>query len=354
MARPDESRAIGRGLFHELLRSPDARRRLVKPLLLVLGVFALGTVGYQVLEHWPLLDAFYMTIITLTTVGYGETHPLSVTGRIFTIVLIIVSFGTVGYAVSTLASFLIEGEFNRILRGRTMDKRISKLKDHIILCGSGATGHCVAEELYKTGTPFVVVDSDRAALERIGHLGDIIYLEGDATEDEVLLLAGIKRARGLVTVLSQDRDNVFVVLTARALNPALRIVSRVIEEASGRKLRAAGADETVSPNLIGGLRLASVMIRPSVVTFLDKMLRGSDGTLRVAEVAVVRGSPVAGTALSELDASRRFGLLVLALVSPGKDYAFNPPAETVLREDDTLIVMGTPEQLRSLRDAVAG
>jgi voltage-gated potassium channel len=261
--------------------------------------------------------------------------------------LIITSIGSAGYAISTLATFILEGEFNRIIRGRRMDKRIANLTNHIILCGGGPTGKHIAEEFHKTQTPFVIIEQDQHTIEHVLNVGDIIHLQMDATQDETLILAGIERARGLVAVLGDDKDNVFVVLSARALNPRLRIVARLIEEENAEKLRKAGADEVVSPNAIGGLRMASVMIRPTVVNFLDEMLRGTEQTLRVEEVLVDEASPLAGRTLRDTNIRQRTGLLVVALKAHQNGYQFNPDPQTVLKPGDVLIVIGTPEQLNA-------
>jgi voltage-gated potassium channel len=319
--------------------------RLARAALLIVAIMAFGTLGYHLLEGWPLLDALYMTVISMTTVGYGETRQLSPSGRIFTMLLLIGSIGTGGYAVSTLASFVVEGEFQRVLRGRRMDRRISNLRDHFILCGSGPTGKYVAEELYKTKTPFVVIEQDPDAIDQLLHIGDVLHLQGDATQDDTLLAAGIKRAKGLIAVLGEDRDNVFIVLGARSLNPHLRIVARVIDEENTEKLRKAGADEIVSANAIGGLRLASVMLRPTVVDFLDQMLRAPDHTLRVEQIEVDQVPALVGKNLKQIDVGRRTGLLVVALKPEKGGYRFNPGAETILHRGDVLIVIGTPEQI---------
>jgi voltage-gated potassium channel len=192
------------------------RRRLLRALFLILFIATTGALGYHLLEGWPLLDGLYMTIISMTTVGYGETRELSNHGRVFTMLLIITSIGTVRYAISNLVTSIVEGEFNRMLRGRRMDKHIANLEHHIILCGGERTGIHIAEEFHKTGTPFVVIEQDAQQVAHLLALGDIRYLQEDATQDETLRLAGIERASGLVSVLSDDKDNVFVVLSARA------------------------------------------------------------------------------------------------------------------------------------------
>lgn len=324
------------------------QHRLARALLLIVAVACGGTLGYSLLEGWGVLDALYMTIITMTTVGYGETRPLSDAGRWFTISLIITSIGLAGYSVSTLAAFIVEGEFYRIIRERRMDQRIANLSDHLILCGAGRTGHYIAEEFYRTHTPFVVIEYDDDVLEAARQIGDFPYLKADATQDETLRLAGIERARGLVAALGEDKDNVFIVLSARALNPRLRVIARVSDEANASKLIKAGADEVVSPNMIGGLRMASVMLRPAVVSFLDEMLRVPDQTLRVEEVHVERIPRVIGKTLGEADIAKRTGMLVMAIKSVDSGYRFNPGASTVLRASDVLIVVATPEQIAAL------
>ncbi|MBA3532274.1 MAG: potassium channel protein [Ardenticatenales bacterium] len=321
------------------------RSRLYYAFLMIVFIMALGTLGYHLLEGWSLLDSLYMTVITLGTVGYGEVHPLTTSGRIFTMMLIILSIAIAGYSVSTLAAFVLEGEFNRLLQLRRMDKHISSLQDHIVLCGGGHTGRHVAHEFYQTRTPFVVIEQDPVALNDLLRVGDVPYIEGDATDDETLLLAGIQRAKGLVTTLGEDKDNVFVVLSARAFNPRLRIVTRLVEEKNAEKLRKAGADEIVFADALGGMRMASVMIRPSVVTFLDEMLRVREQTLRVEQIEITEHSAIVNKTLGDADIGRRTGMLVVAIRAPSGNYLFNPGAQTVLEPGDILIVIGTPEQM---------
>lgn len=322
--------------------------RLLTALGLFFFIVVSGTLGYHLLEGWSFFDGLYMTVITLATVGYGETHELSDGGRLFTIVLIFFSIGIVGFVASSMASFILEGELNRLIRGRNMDKRIAKLENHVILCGGGDTGQCIADEFIKTKTPFVIIDREMDPIRGMLQLGDIPYIQGNATEDEILILAGIQRARGLVTVLGEDKDNVFVVLSARALNPTLRIISRLTQPNNAEKLKKAGADDIVSPNAIGGMRIASLMLRPSVVNFLDAMLRYSDKTLRVEEYRVKESSPLFGKTISESQIARRTGLLVVAVIKPESGYIFNPSAETRLEKDDILIVMGPRDRLKLL------
>jgi voltage-gated potassium channel len=325
--------------------------RFAYALALILGVGATGTLGYVLIEGWPVLDALYMTIITMATVGYGETQPLSTEGRVFTMGLIILSIGIAGYALSTLAAFIVEGEFYHIIQERRMDQRITKLKDHVIVCGGGRTGYYIANEFFQTKTPFVLVEQDPDMIQHVLHLiGDIPYVQGDATEDEILKLAGIDRARGLIAALGEDKDNVFIVLSARSLNPKLRVIARAGEEHNAEKLRKAGADEVVSPNAIGGMRMASVMLRPAVVSFLDEMLRVPGQALRIEEVHIDQIPALVGKTLSETEIGRRLGMLVVAIKSSEAGHQFNPSAGTHLKRGDILLVMGSQEQIAQLHE----
>ncbi len=334
---------------HSVLKLFSSHTRLFYPAIMIVIAASFGTLGYRILEGWSFVDALYMTVITMTTVGYGEIRPLSEHGRMFTIGLIITSIGIAGYVVSKLTAFVVEGEIKRILQGRKMDKQIAALHNHIILCGAGRTGLHIAEEFYKTHTPFVVIEQDKEALEDLLRLDSgLLYLQEDATQDETLLRAGIKRAKGLVTTLSEDKDNIFVTLCARSLNPKLRIVARLVEEKNAELLRKAGADEIVSPNAIGGLRMASIMLRPAVVAFLDEVLRVTGQTLRMEEMHVDDTPGLLNRLLGEADIRRRTGLLVVAIKSQTHGYQFNPGAGTILRSGDILIVVGTEEQLNNL------
>jgi voltage-gated potassium channel len=333
---------------HSLLKHFSSHSRMSYPAIIIVIAIGFGTLGYRLLEGWSFVDALYMTIITMTTVGFAEVQPLSEYGRIFTIGLIVTSIGIAGYVVSQLTAFVVEGEVKRILQGRKMDKQIAKLNNHIILCGAGRTGLHIAEEFHRTRTPFVVIEQNKEALEDLLRFEGLLYLQEDATQDETLILAGVKRARGLVTTLSEDKDNIFVTLCARSLNPKLRIIARLVEERNAELLRKAGAAEIVSPNAIGGLRMASVMLRPEVISFLDEMLRVTGQALRLEEMHVDDTPALLNRSLGEADIRRRIGLLVVAVKSQQHGYQFNPGAETILRSGDILIVIGTEEQLTRL------
>ena len=323
--------------------------RILYAFVLMLTTASVGTAGYHFLEDWPWRDGLYMTVITMTTVGYGETRELTQIGRGFTMLLVVTSIGIAGYAISTVAAYVVEGEFNRVFRGRKMDKRIARMRDHIVLCGAGRTGAEIAQELYKTLTPFVIIEKDEKVLQRLPFLREIPYLQGDATRDSILQRSGVERAKGLLAVLPNDQANVFLVLTVRALSPKLHIISRLTDDSNRQKLLRAGADTVVQTQAIGGLRMASMMIRPSAVTFLDKMLRVTGETLRVEDVTATPS--MQGKTLRQLALNERIGLLVVALQRPGEqEYSFNPKPETELGEGDVLIVIGSPRQVRAARE----
>lgn len=330
-------------------------QRILVVVVAIGSILAIGTLGYMVIEGWSPFDALYMTVITVATVGYGETHPLSTAGRVYTIALILVGLGVAGYGVSTVTAFLVEGELTGILGKRKMERKIKGLRDHVIVVGAGETGKHIAQELLKTATPFVVIEPDPAQVATLERLGEVLYVVGDATESTVLQEAGIESARGLVAATPSDKDNLFVILTARELNPNLRVVSRVTAEESGHKLRKAGADAVVCSNLIGGLRMASEMIRPHVVSFLDAMLRETAGTpVRVEEVQVPPTSSWVGRTLEETRIREKVGVVVFGLREAAtRKYVFNPAPTFRLSAGDVLIGCADRDQLAALKSLVA-
>ena len=325
-------------------------KKLAGALGLLFVVYAAGVAGYMLVEHWSFNDASFMTVITVGGVGYGEVRPLTTAGRWFTVGLIMCGISVILYGVSTLTAFIVEGELGNYLRRTKMEKQISKLSGHYILCGAGRVGTCILAELLKTGHRVVVVDLN---LEHVKEWQErhpeILALEGDATNDAVLESAGILKAAGLLASLRADKDNLFIVLSARALNPGLRIVARADEESTRDKILKAGADSVVFPHTIGGMRMASEMIRPNVVSFLDTMLRERGGTLRVEEVRVAPGAPVEGRTLQEADLQGQTGVLLMALRNTNHQFEFNPPRSHRLSGGDILVVMGDLNQLAALR-----
>ena len=333
------------------MKIQSAPRKILGILGLLFFITTSGSIGYHLIEGWSYFDALYMTVITLATVGYGETHPLSTPGRIFTVFLIMGGMGFLLYSITEATAFLVEGEMTGYLRRRKMQKTINKMSDHYILCGYGNKGKHILEELLRTKRKCIVIESNhdkiRKLLER-----DVLAVEGDATEDSVLRSAGIERAAGLVAALPTDKDNLFVIITARGLNPKVRLVAKVDEQEARKKFLRGGADAVVSTHFIGGLRMASELIRPDTVSFLDSMLRDSSA-LRVEDVNVNATSAYVGKKISDCDVLQNSHLLLFSL-KRNEEYEFNPKPATVLQSGDTLVVIGYPDQIRQARSAIVG
>ncbi|MCO4763256.1 MAG: potassium channel protein [Myxococcales bacterium] len=329
-------------------RRTDARTPLMRTAASIGLLFAIGTVGYFVIGQGTVspVDALYMTVITLTTVGYGEVVDLSgnPAGRLFTMALLLIGVGTFIYFVSNLTAFMVEGNLEKILWSRRMKNKIGKLKGHTIVCGGGHTGEAVLRELLETERPFVLVEHDPARVAQLVALTGVEFpvVIGDATEDECLERAKIGEAEGLVATISNDKDNLIVTVSARLLNDDLRIIARCIDKKVGDKLMKAGANAVVSPNLIGGLRMVSELVRPAAVSFLDLMLRDKDRRLRVEEVTVRHGSPLVGRTLGDLEATASRDVLVVALRQQDGAWVYNPEDATPLHAGMALVLIGSP------------
>ncbi len=311
------------------------------------GVIAVGSVGYVLLGFGPL-DAVYQTVTTVTTVGFRELQPLSPTGQVFTMVLILAGVGTALYTLTVLLELLIEGHLSQAMERRRMDKRIAGLRGHIIVCGWGRVGRAIARELSVAGKDVVIVDNDP---ERAGSVGTQLYVLGDASDDDVLRYAGIEHAGALVAAASTDAVNLVITLSGRSLRPDLFIVSRAREESSDAKLRRAGADRVVNPQEIGGARIAAFVVRPHVTEFLDVVMHERGLELRLEEIAVRDDSRLADVTIGEAMIRDRTGALVLALRDSEAGFISNPSAATVMRPGQILIAIGTPPQLQALADA---
>jgi len=335
-------------------------RRLLIAIVAFVVLVMSGGIGFFVLGHgrWAFGECVYMTIITISTVGFGELNDMkNVPGaRLLTILLILSGVGMLAYMQSNLTALLVEGAIGQALRRNRMRKQIAALSGHIVVAGAGSTGKHVLEELVVTHTPFVVIDRNQAHLERLSQEltgGKMLYVLGDATEDHVLIEAGTARARGVVAALTHDKDNLYVTLSARSLNPAARIVSKSVEDEAAPKILKAGATAIVNPTLIGGRRMASELIRPEVNEFLDQMLRDKDKNLRLEEVVVVRGSSFVGMALKDTPIRRETRLLVVAVRGADRSFLYNPDPDYVITEGTTMIVMGEAESVVKLRNLVA-
>lgn len=322
----------------------------------ILAVFAVGTGGFYWLgagHDWSVFDCFYYTVITLTTVGYSEVLPDIAEvqyARPFTVALIITGVGTFLYFASTLTAIIIEGDLQRAFKDSRMHKNIDKLKNHIIVCGVGSTGRHVLQELQEYGIDTVLIDIDSEAVEAFRETGEYPHsLTGDATDDHILERANVGAARGLVAALANDKDNLYLTISARQANPSMRIVARGSDLRVLEKLRKAGADTVVSPNYIGGLRMVTELLRPKVVRFLDEMRRDKSKT-RIDEVEICENSSFDGHSLKDIEFRKSTDVLVLAVRVPEVEgYSYNPGADFVLKSGMTLVVMGPISQVEELR-----
>jgi voltage-gated potassium channel len=340
-------------------RRPDERpTRILAPITMLVvvilsGAFAMYEVGRG---RWSLAEAFYLTINAVSTVGFSELRGMEEVrlARPVAVAIILAGIGTLAYFQSSLTALLVQGVIGERFRLRRMQKRVESLSNHVIVAGAGATGMHVIEELYATRTPFVAIDRNRHTLERISRDfvdGEMLYVIGDATDDSVLMQAGITRAMGVVAALTEDKDNLYVTLSARSLNAGARIVSKVIAPDAAPKMMRAGANATVSPNMIGGRRLASELVRPTVVEFVDQMLREREDVLRLEEVIIPDGSWFVGKSLREVPIRAETKLLVVAL-RIDKKFIYNPEPSTELEVNSVLVVLGASVNVARLRELV--
>lgn len=329
------------------------RRRLLLDIAVAVVILAVGTLGYSLIEGWDFIDALFMTITTVTTVGYGEVHPLSDAGRVFTGLLIVMGVGYFAYVFATVTRIVVGGEIREMLGRRKLEKRLKALEGHYIICGYGRIGAVVAAELAARGLAFVVVESDAARLAKLDEAG-YLFVAGSATDEHVLEQAGIKRAKGVISALRSDADNVFIALTARGLNPALYVLSRAEEEGSRKKLLRAGADQVVLPYHLGARRMAEAVARPAVAEFIDLAVHGHSLELRLEEVRVRPGSTLAGQTVIDSAIKTNLDLLVVAVRRASGEMLFNPQPRQVIGAGDTLIVLGEKGNLRRLEEIARG
>lgn len=341
-------------------QSSILRDRLALAAAWLVGVVIVGAVGFHAIGEgrWSWLDCAYFTVITLSTVGFGETlegFNASPLARGWTVGLIVLGSGTLLYFISTLTAFIVEGDLGGALRRNRMKQALLRLTGHTIVCGAGTTGIHVIEELIHSKLAFCVVDSDEQRLlelaDRFG-ADTFLYVVGDATDDEVLQSAGIERASGVIAALHEDKDNLFVTITVSALNPKVRIVAKAVEVSARAKLMRAGARAVVSPTQIGGMRLASEAIRPTVVEFLDLMLRDPKKNLRIEEVTIPGTSTLVGAPLKDTNIRGATRAMVLAIRTEGGVYEYNPEPSYVITPGATLIVLAETAEMKKLRDGV--
>ncbi|HOK98555.1 MAG: potassium channel protein [Bacteroidales bacterium] len=333
-------------------RSPF--KKIYIAFLLLLVIIGLGVTGFMWIEKYNFIEAFFMTIITIATVGFTEVHPLSETGMIFTSFLIIVSFGIFAYVVAAFTEFVVEGIFQNYYLGKKMQKKIDKLSDHIIVCGYGRNGSQATKELLEHGIPVVVIELDPNKKDELIDFERAFFIEGDATHDEVLLKAGIERARAIITVLPNDAENVFLVLTARQLNPKISIISKASDDSAEIKLRRAGANSVILPDKMSGRRMARMVAKPDIVEFIDILMQTTQGNVVLDEVPLEHITDYFnGRTLRELEQYNDTGARIVGIKQQGKTIIVNPLPEITLSPRDKLFVIGTHRQIQQLKELIA-
>ncbi|MBN2467836.1 MAG: potassium channel protein [Deltaproteobacteria bacterium] len=319
-------------------------KRIKWTIVFLCTVFITGIGGYMLIESWPFIDALYMVVITLATVGYGETHNLSFEGRIFTILLIVVWAAIGVYAVGNIIQPIIEGGIRKALGRRKLEKEIKALKNHYIVCGFGRMGSYVTRELQDRGVPCVAIEKDEALLDKLEREAHL-YICGDATEDEIILKAGVQQARGLIGLLSSDADNVYLILTARELNPNLFIIARSTGDASESRLQRAGANKVICPYQMGAIRMVQAILRPAVVDFMEIAIHGKSKELQLEELTVHHDSSLIGASLKEADVRKNWDVIIVAIKDASGRMVFKPSSETCITAGETLITLGETKDL---------
>lgn len=314
---------------------------------ILIFIVILGVTGYMILEGISFMDALYMTVITISTVGFSEVRQLSDAGRVFTIILIVTSFGTYAYAISLVTTYFVEGQLSSIIKGNKI-KTLKKMSKHVIICGFGRNGQQAAKELEAYHERFVVIDMNPENLSR-SNSKNYRFIEGNATEDEILLKADIKKARSLITTLPNDADNLYVIITARALNPDLILISRASDENTEKKLRMAGVDNVVMPEKVGGAHMAKLVARPDVLEFLDKLSVLGDAPTNLEEITCDNlPKNMINKSISDTQIRKLTGANIVGFKTPQGEYIVNPLPDTIIREGSKLFVLGTPDQIERM------
>lgn len=318
--------------------------------LLLLLILITGTIGFMLLGNFGFVDALYMTVITVTTVGFGEVQPLDGEAKIFTMFLILISVFSLGYVISVVSEYLISRNTLQTLKHKKMQKQIANLNEHVIICGFGRNGSQAAEKLKASKKSFVVIEKDQAVIEKNEHKG-FLFVNGDASNDDILLMAGVERAISVIAATPDDSDNAFIMLSARQLNKELNLISRASQDQSANKIRLAGADHVILPDIIGGNHMASLVVAPDLIEFLERLGIRGETIANIEEVASdVFMKDYHNKTIKDLDIRKNTGCTIIGFKSPNGDYIINPEADTVLEKNSKLIVLGRAEQINSLKE----
>ncbi|MEA5097837.1 MAG: potassium channel protein [Burkholderiaceae bacterium] len=324
----------------------ESRLKLLVAILSLVGITIVGTVGLMYFEDWPMFDAFWLTVVSLSTTGYGDIVPQTFGGRLFLLVVLVTGLVIVTYSLGTIVNIFVEKQLSSMKGNARMSKFIDKLENHVIVCGAGRVGGNVANILKAEKTPYVVIETNESLVEQMRADGHPVLL-GDATRDDILNQAGLRRAKGIICALSNDAYNVFVVLTARAVNPNLRIVSRAVQPESVVKLRHAGADKIISPNQLGGHRMAMAMLKPTAIEFIDTLFAPHRLEIQLEELLVTEKSPLANRPLDTLFDRETCDLIVVAIIREG-GVKMNPPRDHIVQPGDVLVLIGSDAEMAKM------
>ena len=328
-------------------------KKIIRGLAMLGMILVIGTFGYMILERWPLLDALYMTVITITTVGYGEIGDVGASGRIFTIFLIFMGMGIMAYTLGMVEQTMVELQVKSLFGRKKLGSDIRSIRNHYILCGYSRMGKIVAQELISRKIPLLIIDNAPDAKEQLDPL-EIPYILNDATNEDILIEAGIERAKGLISLVSSDADNLFITMSARGLNPNLFILARADEESTEKKLLRAGANKVVLPYIIGGQKMAQTIIRPTVTDFLELAIHDKDMDLKMEELSVGEASRLNGMTLVNSGIRQEMDVIIVAVRKSDGKMIFNPSSQTLIQSNDTLIAMGRTGDLDRLSDILKG
>ncbi len=337
-------------------KKPQHSHHLTSAIILIIIIIFVGISGYMLIENYSFLDALYMTIITVTTVGFGEVEPLSTHGKIFTIFMIISSLGIFAYAVSNIAIYAVEGIFANYFKENKLKRIIKKMENHIIICGFGRNGKEAAITLKEEDKKFIIIEQKEQIVQSIAeHYPDFPYITGDATQEEVLRQAGVTKAKAIITTLPIDADNIYIILTARDLNPNIKIISRASEEHADSRLLKAGADKVIMPDKIGGQRMAKIVTQPDTIEFLEYIILQSGNEISLTEVSCTNLSAChLNKTIGELNIRYKLGINIIGIKTKENTYIFNPPADLRVKESDKLFVLGTKEQIKNFKKYLNG